>query len=210
MLIRLLIASCAVVVGVVCASPVSAQSSTPCPPVKTHGVLRKDDIILYSFEKNGPNIQGCSVSTGHSVGFPAVFPLPAIDIDGGVVGVASLQDDGEVIEAYDIKRLRSLRNVGVEGRRVGSLRVRSDGAVAWISCPGPQFYGYLLPVATPNCVRPGKAFNRVYLLTAKSRIPRLLDRGSYLDPRSLRRDGRLLTWRRNGKRHTYRLPRADG
>jgi hypothetical protein len=81
--------------------------------------------------------------------------------------------------------------------RVGSLKVSRSGAVVWISCPAPSD----APLATDpsgSCTRPG-AHDRVY----RAKLGRsglanvvLLDKGTSIDPHSLRRARHSsVTWR---------------
>jgi hypothetical protein len=84
--------------------------------------------------------------------------------------------------------------------KVGSLRHRRNGAIAWIACPETTTTESSLRARRgPNCVRAG-SFDRVYELDSGTRKRRVLDRGHDIDPSSLRLSGQTLSWRAG--RHT--------
>lgn len=88
-----------------------------------------------------------------------------------------------------------------EAVKVGSLRHKSNGAIAWIQCPEPLADGSETQIRGdrgPTCVRPGNA-DRVYKLDADTKRRIVLDRGKHIYPGSLRLDGSRLSWRSAGR-----------
>jgi hypothetical protein len=132
-----------------------------------------------------------------------VFPKPAVHLAGGLVGYARWacdpEDCGTVVKVtdlrddiYGVNRTFAPGSYEYETPQVGSLRVRSNGAVAWISCPG-RAQG----VSVSSCPRRSK--KRVYAADAASDEPRLLAVGRKIDVRSLALRGSRLTWRDGSK-----------
>jgi hypothetical protein len=158
-----------------------------------------------------------SVDTG-STSF-AYLP-PALSLDGAVLGFALLacDDDGcsTRVWAHDLARVGAPAGSSIgapaslaRGQRtakVGSLRVKSNGSMAWIACPesGDPFAADVPASRRPNCVRPG-SLDRVYALEAPSAKPRLLDKGRDIDPSSLRRKGSVFSWVADGRRRRATL-----
>jgi hypothetical protein len=129
-----------------------------------------------------------------------VSPRPALHLAGGLVGyvrwvcgptegcfttveVTDLRDD-----VYGVRRVFGPGSYEREDPQVGSLRIKSNGAVAWISCPG-EAQG----LAVSSCRRSSK--KRVFAVDAASDEPRLLATGRKIDVRSLQLRGSRLTWR---------------
>jgi hypothetical protein len=82
------------------------------------------------------------------------FPRPAVDIAGTLVGFAFFSPEPDldrvVLEVADLSEPegggRFVLDLG--GDKVGSLRLRSNGAIAWIRCPGVRG-----PTASDRAVR---------------------------------------------------------
>jgi hypothetical protein len=86
---------------------------------------------------------------------------------------------------------------------------------AWITCSLPDSFqvqfdgdGVSAPPisSTPNCRRPGPNIDTVHYIAPNKLYAHQLDKGRWLDPRSLRRNGRIISWTRAGERHRYRIP----
>jgi hypothetical protein len=89
--------------------------------------------------------------------------------------------------------------------KVGSLRFRPNGSVAWIACSENDRQVFSAS-RQPNCVRPGR--DRIWVMrkivgSAKAEV---LDTGRRIDPSSLRLSGQRLTWREAGRPKTRQLP----
>ena len=90
--------------------------------------------------------------------------------------------------------------------KVGSMVVRPNGAVAWISCP---MRGRPSNSRAPTCVRPGYE-NAVFRTRSRdleldSNHRELLDRGRGIDPGSLRRRGGRIFWTKEGRQRSAAL-----
>jgi hypothetical protein len=88
-----------------------------------------------------------------------------------------------------------------ETGEVAAIELKANGAVAWISCPT-----FDAPVSlTRTCQRRGGDRKQVWVLTTRTRKPRLVDHGRQIDPRSFRLSGNRLTWRHGGTLRHARL-----
>jgi hypothetical protein len=153
-----------------------------------------------------------------------VYPPPAIDLAGHYVAYALEGTDDPEGEADTIVQMRDLRTSDTPpqfspdrgaayatGRpnfydaKVGSLRARPNGSVAWIACRTsdniPEEWGD----PRPSCVRPG-AVDEVRGLRVGESKAETIDVGRGIDPRSLRlKDGRI-HWKRHGRTRSAPLP----
>jgi hypothetical protein len=152
----------------------------------------------------------------------AIFPVPAISLIGPYVGYAVDTDTdpsapGGRMTYVEVDDLRPQEpgheQAGLvvsaghrDVARVGSLKVSSHGAVAWIACPAPPD-GPLASDPNGACTKPG-TYARVF----KARLGNdgaahveELDRGRSVDPRSLRRVHMGVVWRHDGKRRAAKL-----
>ena len=88
--------------------------------------------------------------------------------------------------------------------KVGSVQLSRDLRLAWIACRlrhRPDLNK--APRRRPQCVKPGRARNLVYVKTSAKTPKKVLDRGRRIDPSSLKlRRGRL-TWKHSGKRRSF-------
>jgi hypothetical protein len=162
---------------------------------------------------------GCLRSTGSQLLLAsdaepsALFPRPAISLVGPYVGYAVDTDTdttspGGRFTYVEVDDLRPqppgqemaglVVNAGPRDvARVGSLKVSKTGAVVWIACPAPS-EGALASDPSGSCTRPG-AHDRVFRAAlGRDGIAHveLLDRGTSIDPHSLRRARHAsVTWR---------------
>jgi hypothetical protein len=136
------------------------------------------------------------------------FPLPALSLSGTVVGWAEqvLLDVNEgpfvtLIRVKDLAHPESfVRDVPAGSAsllKVGSLRARANGAVAWIACREPD-HSNPRGLFSPTCERPGH-LDRVYKLDSGSDQRVTLDSGRAIDPHSLRRQGSKISWLDGGR-----------
>ena len=127
---------------------------------------------------------GVSSSTAHAgalIAYPAYYL--GHSTDNTSVKVTDLRDPFSGVN----------REVDPEGfdhsPTVLQIRLKSNGAVAWIDCPS----------AAGNCGRVGGAVKHVAALDSRALKMRRLDSGRRIDPTSFRLRGSTLTWRKRGK-----------
>jgi hypothetical protein len=142
------------------------------------------------------------------------FPRPAVDIAGTLVGFAFFSPEPDlervVLEVADLTKPESagrfVLDLGED--KVGSLRLKSDGAVAWIQCPVLDNHS-VTGSPRPNCLGAGRSVNTVYKLDAGSDRSEgdvmALDHGKQVDPGSLQLHGSTLTWVKKGERRSATL-----
>jgi hypothetical protein len=113
-----------------------------------------------------------------------------------VVSVVDLRDESD-----GLNRIAKAWPTGGDAE-VPAIRLRPDGAVAWVSCDSPYgpAYGEI-----SRCVRGTRAQKRVYALDRYRNAPRLLDKGPGINPTSLALAGSRLTWRHSGGTRAARL-----
>lgn len=137
-----------------------------------------------------------------------VFPPPAMKLVGPLIGYGVEQTDiglpgGTFVPVIDLRRslespfhvVRTNRAGSTRFAAVGSLALRRDGAVAWISCPSDSERGGR---SRPACAVRG-ARHEVYKADGRPNERILLDRGPGIDPRSLRLKGSRVYWRVRGR-----------
>lgn len=207
--------------------PALRRINDNCPPKHVQIRLRQPHAAVYRDPNAGEtrrHLFACSdyhqtfEFTMDSLAFP-----PAMDLHGVLLAWI----DGSIDDGAGI-RLSTLADAGASGgfsfphpMRIGSLRVSSHRRVVWIGCDLPRALwdefrgdGRTPPPleAAPNCTKPGPAVNTVYLQTGRAEgagiAPQILDRGPWLDPRSLRRTGNTVSWLRRGTRRQYKIPAA--
>jgi len=152
--------------------------------------------------------------------FDFVFGGPALSLNGTVLGYAldicdfSAGGDGCRTEVHveDLADEGRSRQLGFSAAgplsyrpvKVGSLRARPNGDVAWIACPEFASDTDIVGERGPTCVRPGNT-DRVYALDAQSGRRSRLDLSKRIDPGSLRREGSRVSWIRAGHRRSGSL-----
>jgi hypothetical protein len=160
-------------------------------------------------------LYACLYATGHSrlIADEFWYPRPAVDINGRLIG--SAVDLSEAAEnEYTSIAVQELRPGAAPKLhlalvrpplQIGSLRVKSAGAVAWIECSG-ESNGPGDP--RPDCVAPGRSRTNGVVkrdsatdtTTDSQRVDGLAE-GRDIDPRSLQLHGSRLSWLQGGKRH---------
>lgn len=92
------------------------------------------------------------------------------------------------------------------GRRsaaqVAAVRLRADGAAAWVACDASAAGDNLVERA---CARPGRRIKYLYAWGRKDRSRRLVARSAAIEPRTLRIRGTRLSWRDRGRLRSTRL-----
>lgn len=146
-----------------------------------------------------------------------VFRPPALQLRGTLVASAidfcpPEEDCLTSIAVSDLSRFgdrSALLNGSHDAPRrlfkVGSLRFRPSGSVAWIACTenDPQVFS---ASRQPNCVRPGRGRKWVMRKRVGSNKAEVLDTGQQIDPSSLHLAGSRLTWKKDGRRRARQLP----
>jgi len=174
-------------------------------------------------------VDACNRRTGElwPVDLPAsdiyAFLGPAIHLRGSILGYAQQVcgpdgyveggDGGSCFSLINVQNLGQPggddSNGGPAGPRprqlwkVGSLRVKANGSVAWIACPERK-KRRAIGLRNPNCVRAGD-YNYVMADEVGSKRQRVLGRGRGIDPASLRLAGSTVSWVKNGRRIRARM-----
>jgi hypothetical protein len=109
------------------------------------------------------------------------YGLTAFGVDTGRTNVLVRRlSDGRLLASFSATDLGFVESFST----VGSIVVKSDGAVAWIG-------------HTSSIVGRGRG-TEVFEATVSASSPTRLDSGNAIDPASLRLDGSTLTWRHGG------------
>lgn len=220
-------------VGVAASATSGAAATRPCEPEGSTTLAESPDARVYRIERQRSGhstlyTYACLRASGSQVLLAsdaepaAIFPVPAISLIGPYVGYAVDTDTDTsgpggrmtYVEVDDLRPQEPGREqaglVVAAGHsdvaRVGSLKVSSHGAVAWIACPAPRD-GPLASDPNGTCARPGtyaRVFKAVLGAGGVAHVKEL-DRGRSVDPRSLRRVHMGVTWRHNGKRRAVKL-----
>jgi hypothetical protein len=193
-------------------------ASGGCNPSGSKTILADRSARIYSLRDGDPArgfaLWGCAYSAGKQITLDApdqiyAFLPPALHLNRSVVGFGFDLCDGDcrtTVTAVDLTTGADI-NAGPASAstrvKIGSLRVRSNGSVAWIACPEHQRRD-LTASRRPNCVRAG-SLDSVYRRRVGSRTRELLDRGRAIDPSSLSLTGTTLSWLHNGRKHTAPL-----
>jgi hypothetical protein len=221
------------VAGAAAAATTGSAATRPCEPEGSTTLAATHDARVYRIERQRSGhtttyTYGCLRSTGSQVLLAsdaepaAIFPVPAISLVGPYVGYAVDTDTdpsapGGRMTYVEVDDLRPQDPgseqaglvVGAGHRdvaRVGSLKVSSHGAVAWIACPAPRD-GPLASDPNGACAKPGtyaRVFRAVLGANGVTHVKEL-DRGRSVDPRSLRRVHMGVAWRHAGKRRVAKL-----
>lgn len=207
------IAALAAATSAVWAATAPAAPRVDCGPRDRPGivVLSNDEAALYR-SPGGTELRGCDRDgvdyplAGHLNGF---YPgPPTMALSGRTAAfVTDGLEDGLVVQSQRLQREGGFfYRVFRPRERIGKLRVRRDGSMAWVSCPViDEKPDETLNSPRPNCVRAGRRRNSVYLFTPGDRYPmtaktRRIGSGRRLDPRSLRMSATTISWVRKGKR----------
>jgi hypothetical protein len=195
-----------VLLGAGLAAP--AHSATlSCPPPGSRTLISHRDARLYT---NRGALQGCVTGADLLVPFGSqgtFYRPPVMALSGHFAAVVI--NDPNRDDPYQVTVIEMVRNGYVRGirrpeERIGSLRVRPDGAVAFIACP-PGRYDPTDPPITPGptCMHAGRWRNTV-VLALPHRAPRGLGRGRRLDPASLQMSNTTVSWLQDGHRRRVR------
>lgn len=226
----LLLGSCAAAAAILTVPPVGAADTRQarCGPTNAKTIVANDRIRVYKEATDEDGVEGgvvaCLAGTSVSRDLESqrdtyyVFRPPALQLRGTMIATAKDFCDSESgcetsIAVQDLARtgreqLLNSHIGGPRGRRlikVGSLRFRPSGSVAWIACiePSPEVF---VASRQPNCVRPGRGRKWVMRKRIGSSKADVLDSGHQIDPNSLRLAGSRLTWKKDGDRRVRQLP----
>jgi hypothetical protein len=109
------------------------------------------------------------------------YGVTAFGVDTGETNVLVRRlSDGKLLASFPATDLAFVESFSA----IGSIVVKSDGAVAWIS-------------TLSSIVRRGRA-TEVFEATVSASSPKRLDSGNKIDPTSLQLHGSTLTWRDGG------------
>jgi hypothetical protein len=190
-----------------------ATSGPGCVPAGAPVLLSNSSAAIYRAPLGG--ISGCAANgTRYNLGIAAfAYKPPIMALSGEMTAIVSDTDEqGIQIQTHALRPGAERTPIALPQERVGSIRVRPDGTVAWIACPlGPHADPDKIIISPkPECVRPRRARNRVVLFRPRrgfrdERV-RELSVASRIDPRSLRMSATTVSWTRNGHRvrHRYR------
>jgi hypothetical protein len=173
----------------------AAGAAVPCGPARAHTLAGDRTARVYA---SGQSVFGCAKGGGRSyhlgsssrtIDQPHVGPVA---VAGDLAAYGATQSGVDTVSASVVVRrltdgvqLRdepaTTKPVGAEFfESVGSVVVRADGAVAWISAAGSVISGQAKEVEVNRTDRGGRT---------------LLDSGPSIKPQSLRRHGAHITWR---------------
>jgi hypothetical protein len=170
-----------------------------------HALVLSYGTLGRAFKTRGnPDLQACLYGSRHvrDLAGPDYFPRPAVDMSGTLVGFAIVAGDGAEpanpsIEIEDLAKPLGkgrLLDLPVFDVKVGSLRLKANGSIAWIQCPVPP-NSSVDGSERPNCVSAGRSKNSVYKRdTLTEQGFDRLDSGRQIDPSSLQLHGSRLTW----------------
>lgn len=153
---------------------------------------------------------------GNDGGSGGWFAPPAIDVKGTLVGWANIVNgdaSGQSLGLFirDLRRAKPQYGLAEfaltfeENVAIGSLRIVSERALAWIACNG--LGGPL--TSQRQCSTPKAEVDNIAEIydarnTAESR-PIFVDRGMHIDASSLRRHGNTVYWRDGSARRSTTL-----
>lgn len=194
-------------------------SAGDCGPARALTLAQNQHVRVFGYRDRFEGVTACLHSTREVSSLDAppeayAYRGPTIALAGTTVGWA-IDTCGEPpcvtrLHVRDLEQPSRERVTG-SGRgdrptRIGSVRVKTNGALAWIACPARAKDPNFTPVADrrPNCIRAG-AYDSVFKLDSAARKPSRLDSGHRIDPSSLRLRGSTLSWSNNGRRHSAML-----
>lgn len=206
-----------VALGAAPASGASSARRPDCEPADARVLLSSAEVTVYGYAPDSGDRQdilractgaGVDLSLSTVSGGGSYYRPPVMALSGNTVAVVTDgPEDLLEITAVQVAQDGFRYVIGRPRERVGGLRVRPDGRMAWISCPLSPEQGLVTVVSPrPNCVRAGGSRNRVYVFSPRPRRVRRIGSGCQLNPRSLRMSRRVVTWTQRGqrRRHVYR------
>ena len=225
-MLRLLLVTLTLLIAATATSASPAATSTRRCAVGTTTISDNGVVRVYKsptrYSARRFEVDACSYGNGNwtPLDLPAsdiyAFLGPALALRGSVVGYAEEECDpngdfacASGVRAADVSADDDL-NAGFAGPKhhrlvkVGSLRVKGSGSLAWIACPERARYrawGH----RRPNCVAAGD-HDYVMILSTVDHKEKVIDRGRRIDPGSLRLAGSHLSWVHGPRRRHATLP----
>lgn len=173
-----------------------------CRPSEARTLISNAYASLYT--RRGA-LYGCANGREEPVtlAFARTFYRPPVMALAGTMSAIVINDsanDFPYIQALDLGPSGYRVVLRRPEERIGSLRIRSDGALAFIACP-PGSYDAADPPISPGtrCKRPSQTRNTVYVALPHRQLRRIV-RAVQIDPASLRMSDTTLSWRQSGKR----------
>lgn len=191
----------------------NAKVAPGCVPAGAQVVLSNSTAAVYRDQVGG--LTGCSASgSGFNLGsFEFQYKPPIMALSGEMVAIVEDSDESGIrIVIVALRPGAEAIAIGRPEERIGSIRVRPDGTVAWIACPlGPDADPDKIIISPkPECVRPRRARNRVMLFRPaqgfRDERVRQLSAASRIDPASLKMNATTVSWTRNDRRVRHRYP----
>lgn len=190
-----------------------ASSAPGCVPAGAPVLLSNSMAAIYREKLGG--ISGCAVNgTDYNLGIAELaYKPPIMALSGEMTAIVDDSDEAGIqIRTLALRPGAEATPIGRPEERIGSIRVRPDGTVAWIACPlGPDADPDKIIISPkPECVRPRRARNRVLLFRPaqgfRDERLRQLSAASRIDPASLKMNATTVSWMRDGRRvrHRYR------
>jgi len=202
---------------VLTSGPADGRADSPsapvCVPAGAPVLLSNSTAAIFRDELGF--IVGCAAnSTRYNLGIAELaYKPPIMALSGEMTATVHDSDEAGIqIRTLALRPGAEATPIGRPEERIGSIRVRPDGTVAWIACPlGPDADPDKLIISPkPECVRPRRARNRVLLFRPaqgfRDERIRQLSAASSIDPASLRMNATTVSWTRDGRRvrHRYR------
>lgn len=189
-----------------------ASGAPGCVPAGAPMLLSNSSAAIY---RSSGFIVGCAANgTRYNLDIADLaYKPPIMALSGEMTAIVGDSDEaGILIKTLALRPGAEATPIGRPEERIGSIRVRPDGTVAWIACPlGPDADPDELIISpNPECVRPRRARNRVLLFRPaqgfRDERIRQLSAASRIDPASLRMNATTISWTRDGRRvrHRYR------
>ncbi|WP_411278270.1 hypothetical protein [Gaiella sp.] len=200
---RPLIATLAAAVATFALAGQSAGAAAACRPSGSHTLVANADARLYTTRTGA--LGGCAIAQPQSIvlAFAETFYRPPVMALSGTMAAMVVNDpnfDFPYIRAIDLGPSDYQLQLRRPEEQIGSIRVRRDGTLAFISCP-PGRYDSANPPVTPGptCRHSGRWRDTVYIAVPHRGLRRIAN-SRQLDPASLQLSDTTISWRQSGHR----------
>jgi len=211
--VRRLIATLVVAVAMPALPAAQAGSATTaCGPAGSRTLVDNASARLYTTHTGA--LGGCAFASGRAavLAFAETFYRPPAMALSGTMAAMVINDpnaDSPVIQAIDLGPSDYRLVLSRPRERVGSIRVRPDGTLAFISCPPGRYDPADPPISPgPGCRHAGPRLDTVYIAVAHRGLRRVA-RGHGIDPTSLRLSETTISWRQDGRRRRMAYRTGD-
>ncbi len=187
-----------------------STSAPGCVPAGAAVLLSNSSAAIY---RSSGFIVGCAANgTRYNLDIAELaYKPPIMALSGEMTAIVGDSDEAGIqIRTLALRPGAEATPIGRPEERIGSIRVRPDGTVAWIACPlGPDADPDKIIISPkPECVRPRRARNRVLLFRPaqgfRDERIRELSAASRVDPASLRMNATTVSWTHSGRIMRYR------